>query len=311
MTRLRLICAVVFALGVNLILTAPAQAHHNPGGILPLVPNTWLIKSVWADGEITWCVDARASAYPGFVGQLQQVNDAAYKPVRVPHRQIPGVYRTEAEALAAGCKVWHTMPDAPLPVGVAGQIHYANRPVTVEYAWRLGYRDFRTTQGHEGTVCGHAMGEHEGYDDDRFVSHFRTYGFWASPWNAPNVMDFGTAVWECQDSDRALIWSWLLPKQVKEAGIRNWRPATEYAYRGQLYYCGGDTLRADRVAVMGQAPDGTYFWTGNHLPVSSGCVELALFSLPGYCFFASTEASAWVEQWTRWEMRNDAAAGCV
>ena len=125
------------------------------------------------------------------------------------------------------------------------------------------------------------------------------------------VMSCGTGVWQLTPYDVETSWSWLLPKPVKEAGIQDWRPSTDYAYRGRLYACGLDTLRADRIAVMGLAPDGTYFWTGNHLPVTNGCVTLSLFSDPGYCFFASTEASQWTEQWSRWEMRNDVGFGCV
>lgn len=298
---------ILFALFTNTFDVKLAGAHHNPGGKLPGIP-TWLIQDIlWERGEVTWCVDQRASTYPNFLSQQRQVVAADYIATGVPAREIPGVYLTANQALAVGCSVWYTMPDEQMSAGVAGQIWYANRPVQVKINWRLGYFDYRTTIGHEGTNCGHAMGEHEGYDDINFLSHLRTYGFWASPWNSPTVMDFSTGVWECTPADVALIWSWLLPKPLNNFyGI-----GSDASHTYLYYYRGAAVGQATRIAIMAEPPDKSgYYWTGNHWPVVDGYVELTLVSDSGWCFYANQEIAPWVESWSRPSMRNDILLGC-
>ena len=319
MARIALVLLILLcAIALIVLTTTKASGHHNTTdgieGKLPLIPNTAMLLNFKRTGEITWCTDARATSYPRFVDQLHEVNNAAYLATGIPHRQVP------FSPDPAVCNEQHTMPDEAMGDNVAGSIQYANWPVKVKYNWRLGFTSWRATQGHEGTNCGHNMGEHEGYDDLRFVSHILTYGRWAPPWNAVTVMDFGThllpqfaplGVWECQPSDVRLIHSWLLPRQVKEAGIKNWQSDNPSKYRGQIYYCGGDTARADRVALMAIAPWGEAFWSGNSFSVTSGCTEIALYSEPGWCFDWSSELSAWVESWAWPQLRNDGRAGCV
>lgn len=130
-----------------------AEAHHND--LLPLVPNTAMIRNLQADGEQAWCVDQRAATYPSFVAQINDVNDEYERRVGIRHRQVPFA--------SAECEIRHTMPDAISCNGCAANISYANWPVTVRYKWQLGYRDWRTTVGHE---LGHGLlGLHEQYID--------------------------------------------------------------------------------------------------------------------------------------------------
>lgn len=281
-------------------------AHHNPGGILPLVPNTAVIRNMWVMGEVTWCVDSRAATYPNFVTQLRQVNNAATAKARIPNRQVS--FSTNPDE----CNVQHTMPDKQFQDGVAGQIKYANWPVVVEYNWRLGYTDWRTTQGHEGTVCGHAMGLHEGYDDIKFVSHILTYNRWAYPWNAPTVMDFGThlvipgGVWECQDSDVRLLRGWLLSPSVAQFGTGRHSDGNAY-----IFYCNGDKGRATRIALLKQDFVYGYYFL-EHIPlVGQGqCQGWLVSGNPGDCYYLNQEITGWKESWNEGELRNDRLVGC-
>jgi len=80
------------------------------------------------------------------------------------------------------------MPDNFDCDGCAAFVEYATWPARVVYNWRLGYTSWRTTQAHEGTNCGHVLGEHEGYDDRAFKSHVLQFGSWA----LPKLQGFGT-----------------------------------------------------------------------------------------------------------------------
>lgn len=217
-------------LGIALWLQSSVVESHHNGGRLPLVPNTWLIQTMLADGEVRWCVDNRARDFPDFLADIQAVNDAATQALGIPHRRIevnvPGSDTLEiakAKALAVGCMILHRIPDNHGCSGCAAWILYSDRPAVVEYKLAViaSYSDLKTTQAHEGTNCGHAMGEHEAYDDTRAVSHIATYGFWASPWNGPTVMDVNSqvavmgGVWQCTANDVRLLCSWLDPNKQR------------------------------------------------------------------------------------------------
>lgn len=240
MKRLLILAAALTCFGVWLLATAPASSHHNPGGKLPLVPFTWLIQTTLTDGEVRWCVDNRARDFPEFISDLRQVNDAATEITGIPQRQIQvnisgsaSLADAKAAALAAGCMILHRIPDAHGCSGCAAWILYADRPAVVEYKLTVisTYNDLKTTQGHEGTNCGHAMGEHEGYiDAGEIRSHILAMGFWASPWDGPTVMDVGShlvvvgGVWRCTENDRRLICSWLDPNGLRFTGCGYQQP---------------------------------------------------------------------------------------
>ena len=267
--KVLIFAALLAAFGIFLIATAPVSSHHTSGK-LPLVPYTWLIQTMLADGEVRWCVDNRARDWPGFVSQLYQVNDAAAEYPGIPHRQIdvdiPGSKSLEdakASALDAGCMILHRIPDNHGCSGCAGWIMYGDRPAVVEYKMQViaSYTDLKTTQAHEGTNCGHAMGEHEGYDDLKSVSHIVTYGYWASPWNGPTVMDVGShfvvagGVWRCTENDVRLLCSWLDPGGERFAGCGFQEPKPPPEWCCDTVYPGWEGT----VARLHQ-PSATWYW---------------------------------------------------
>lgn len=144
-------------LAVGLILLAsgrPTSADHNV--YLPYVPNVPIMQQVIRAQEYTFCVDSRASAYPGFLSQLRDVN--------AEYESRVGIRAREVAFSDPSCQVQHVMlPDFPCGSGAAGCIYYGNWPVTVHYQEQLGYVDWRTTHGHE---LGHGLlGLHEQYAD--------------------------------------------------------------------------------------------------------------------------------------------------
>lgn len=130
-----------------------SQAHHNK--ILPLVPRTAMIQNLIADQEQVWCVDSRAENYPGFVAQIEEVNNEYHTRVGIAHRQVAFG--------SSECEIKHTMPNSTFCNGCAANISYANWPVIVRYKWQLSYVLWQTTIGHE---LGHGLlGLHEQYID--------------------------------------------------------------------------------------------------------------------------------------------------
>ena len=273
-----------FFVGLALLLSTillggqEAAADHNPQGKLPNVPWTVLIQNVEKDAEVAWCVNDVGTNYPNFVSQLRQVNDAAQARTGIAHRQVAW-----GTPQVTGCEVQHNALWNHSCDGCAAWIMYAEWPVRVEYKISLGYTDWRSTQAHEGTNCGHAMGEHEGYDDVNFRSHKNTYGTWASPWNGPTVMDVGTGVWECTEADYMVMAQWLTfwwvqavdpcasvgPNQdnlrwypCKGGGV--WETPdgnTFYPPHGFWYYsaCNTDRLRWDNYAGEWKTPGSASF----------------------------------------------------
>ena len=174
-------------------LVGIAQADHGERecgddgskACLQLFPTQLLVRSVWMQGAVPWCVDQRAANYPDFVAQLHQVNNQHAAAGGLGHRQVAGTYETDDAALAAGCFVRHSMPDDLQCGGCAGQVWYGNWPVRVEYRWQLGYKRWLSTASHE---LGHAEClEDEHYDKAAFRSWYLTYGYWQH--GAPTVMD--------------------------------------------------------------------------------------------------------------------------
>lgn len=192
-------CLTVVALAFLLFaICAPreADAHHTGrdcgGGsqkCLPLLP-TAFVRNLWATGEMVYCLDNRAAAYPGFSNQVDEVATHIASTLGISQRRVG--FGTPS---TTGCWVQLTMPDNHGCSGCAAWIHYANSPALVEFKYQLGYTSWRSTIGHE---LGHLFGIHEQYLDDSFQSHILTRGYWASDGapgrvGSPTVMDFGTS----------------------------------------------------------------------------------------------------------------------
>jgi len=133
------------------------EADHNIR--LPGIPNTPAIQNFLSDGVLTWCVNASGANYPGFVAQIQEVNDAATQDLKgvVTHQQVPYV-----EGNAVACEVNHRMLSTEFCATCAANVRYANWPVVIQYKKRLGYTDWKSAVGHE---MGHVYGLHEQYID--------------------------------------------------------------------------------------------------------------------------------------------------
>lgn len=188
---LRIAIAAWLAVVVFAICQSRADASHSV--YLPLTPNTPLMQQVIKNQSYTYCLDNRASAYPNFRTQLQDVNAQYEERVGIHAREVavdmPASLSLQEKfnvATAAGCHVIHAMPDVHGCGGsCAAWIGYANNlgAVYIEYKWQLGYTDWRSTHGHE---LGHGLlGLHEQYQD---------FGSIVCTRRTDTVMDCGSGV---------------------------------------------------------------------------------------------------------------------
>lgn len=146
------LAAILFVVGVLLVVTAPAKADHLT--YLPLVPNTPLMREVATTQGYTFCFNDRANAYPGFVAQVREVTQA--------YTRLAGIKAREV-GYDSSCQVRHEMLDSHPCSGCAAWILYANSPVSIQYKASVGYVSWQTTIGHE---LGHGLlGLHEQYRD--------------------------------------------------------------------------------------------------------------------------------------------------
>ena len=288
MNRLRY--AAIFVLAfclVALLLSGPAQADHQQ--VLPGVPSK-VMKRVIERGYLTYRLDDAASAYPGFRAQASQVAIAGYE----------GLGIDAVEVFSGTPDIWLTMPaDATFTStcgqGAAGCIYYWADPVMIYFRRALLYADWKTTIAHEGINYGHAMGEHEQYyDNGRFeCKASATY----------TVMSCGTGVWRPQQYDLDVVRSLMVPKKVSGFYGMSYLPD-----RVEAYWCGGDTARATRVAIMVISPDGTPYFSGVHLPVFAGCFSTVIIGDPGWCIEINFENAF---SWKVGAQRNDTRLGCL
>lgn len=298
--------AVLLAIGfVKEVRADHGVALCGPDGqkaCLTAATTAIITNAIYAKGEVTYCLDARSSTYPGFRAQLEEVNVAVYARLRLPMREVP---------FGSGCDIRQTMPDdSPCPSGSAC-VYYSAWPVVIVYNYKLGYTDWKTAQAHEEIHAECTLDEH--YDKVYFRSWFRTYGYWIH--GAPTVMDFGTGVWETTAYDRDRCFEKLLPEPVQYAGIGRHPDQTPY-----VFYCNGDR-RADRVTIMKRdSVFGTY-WAGQYVlgdtgttdVVANGCKGQNITAVPvspGDCFLVNQEISRWWESFIYQDMRNDVEAGC-
>lgn len=227
----RLASATLIAILVILSFGANITSSHHTGvacgaasnlatgdaRCLPLMDRSWAVSELRATGQLTWCMNNRASTYPNLRTQIREVLANHESSIQgIDWIEIGGIYETPTAALNAGCQVQMNMPEVHGCPECGGWIHYLNRPVLIEYNPHRGITFFQTTISHE---VEHLYGVHEHYDDANFLSHRNTYGIWAHGLNrspgtatdAPTVMDFGTGVWRmtaydvkytCQSIDR-------------------------------------------------------------------------------------------------------------
>lgn len=250
-------------------------------------------EAIIKGGEVTWCLNPRASNYPNFRTQVTQVMDDEAAKLGIPHREV--AYPSNPRDIS--CQVRHDMPENHQCDGCAAWIYTQNYPVIVEYKWQLGYWDWKTTAGHE---MGHGtclLDEH--YDKYNFVSYYKTYGKWIH--GSPTVMDFGTGEWALTTYDVARCKETLAPRPIDSFYGMWWEGDRVFGY-----FCGTADTRATRVAIMAVAPDGTPYWSGIHMPAKDACQSFEIKPGAGWCFDINIEnAISWRN------FRNDTRLGCT
>ena len=177
--------------GVSLETSSPAEADHGVvrcGGtgeracILTFSP--FVERIIKQQGEITWCLNPRAAAYPRFREQVAQVTGEQARQLQVTHREVP----YPASQSDTSCTVRHDMP-ANHGCGQCGAwIYLSAYPMLIEYRWQTGYTNWQSTIGHEQGHGFCLLDEH--YDKVGFRSYINAFGRWLH--GAPTVMDSGT-----------------------------------------------------------------------------------------------------------------------
>ena len=250
---------LVAALAAGILALSPDSAYldHN-GATLPFLPSP-VMQQTMQQGYVTYGLDQGASTYPGFAAQVAEVADAGTVGVGIPAWQ------------SSSPDIWLTMPDDQTFISVCGQgaagcILYWADPVIVLYRRALGYSSWRSTIAHEGINYGHAMGEHEQYDD----AAFRCRSIADLVANGPGltVMSCGTGIWQPQAFDVETVHSVVLPQ---------WHNGGRLV--GNTLYYGGSDARTTRVAIVLQTYLGYQFFSGTYAPAVRGCVAIVCGSV--------------------------------
>jgi len=272
---------------VGLLLSGPAQADHNRW--LPGIPSKVMNKAI-ERGYVTYRLDETTAAYPNFRLQAAAVAQAGLNGVGIEAREIT----------SGTPDIWLTMPTDSTFIstcgqGAAGCIYYWADPVMIYFRRSLLYVDWKTTIAHEGLNYGHTMGQHEQYFDNGTFSCKASATY--------TVMSCGTGVWRPQPYDIETVWAFIVPFKI--SGFYGF----SYLSTGVLgYWCGMDTVRGTRVAIMAKAPDGSIYWSGVHRNVKTGCDSMMIEGGPGWCYLVSQENGF---NWQRGELRNDTEIGCL
>lgn len=222
----------------------PAEADHN-GPVLPFEP-TIVVQRVMQKGYVTYRLDQGTAAYPNFRTQATMIAEDGLANLGIPAYEI-----TEGTP-----DIWLTMPDDQTFInmcgsGAAGCITYTLDPVVIYFRRALLYSDWRTTIAHEGINYGHAMGEHEEYDDRNF--RCLTDRTWT-------VMSCGTATWMAQPFDIAVVRSVTMPSLFNGGSLF-----------GSTAFYGGSDSKTTRIAVFYETYAGFLFFSGHYLPPVVGC----------------------------------------
>lgn len=261
---------------------------------LPGIPDTPAVRNIWSDGELTWCLDSRASKYPGFRSQVIQTLNDSYDRIGVRHREVSfgGVFET-------GCEVQHRMPDNFSCNGCAANVAYANWSVVVQYKYQLGYSDWKSAIGHE---MGHVYGLHEQYIDSGGSINC------GNP-KTVSVMDCGAPqLWQLQPFDIDNLKGWLYPPYIGERGL------AQHEGRWFAWWCGGDPnpSRSTLTAVMYLDPNGAFYWSGLSYGVAyPACQnhETWVYCIPGRLIYLNQQMAGWPDASWDPSLRNDALLG--
>ncbi|MDP3893902.1 hypothetical protein [Nocardioides sp.] len=246
-----------------------ANAHHIWPPILPspqggTVANnlTPVMQQAIERGYVTYSFEASASAYPNFRTQAADVAIAS-----------AFVIGLEAREVASGGDIWLTMPSDSqfidiCKAGAAACIQYWDEIVIIYFRRALLYSDWRSTIGHEGLNDGHAMGQHERYNDTNFTCI-------TNP-NPPTVMSCGSGIKYPTIWDRDVIWQILVPDLPSDAFTfesNGWLWVTYNGLRadaGAAHWNEKRLNNVTRVAIFYRDISFGWAWTGYYGPAVSG-----------------------------------------
>lgn len=194
----------------------PAHADHNgpwlPGDMMDYPAQQRMI----ARGEVRYCFDAVAAAYPNARSQAASVTTYAASRGVLPAREV--AYGPDCDIKLQGPN--HISFVQTCGSGAYGCIYYWHDPVDIyiDLQGGHGYYYNDSTFCHEGINTGHAMGLHEQYNDRTFTSNGKTW----------TCMDFGVVqpgdslgrhVWALPDWDRDRIWNQFVPDAPARVGL--------------------------------------------------------------------------------------------
>ena len=254
--RLLTLIAIASLAGAVIGLLFPLAAHsdHN-GPTLPGIP-TAVMSRVKAQGFVTYRLEANAAAYPNFRVQAQDVALAGVRLVGIDAWETTGQP-----------DIWLTMPDDLTFINTCGSraaacIVYQADPIIIYFRRALLYSDWRSTIAHEGINYGHAMGEHEQYDD----RNFRCRSLAELQLNGPGatVMSCGFPyLWEAQPFDIQTVQSVMFPQRFDGGALD-----------GLTVWHGGSDQHTTRIAVFYRTYLGYLFFTGQYAVPVKGCTVI-------------------------------------
>lgn len=162
-----------------------------------LLTNSAFVDQYMKPGAlVTFCYDARASGYPGFVQQTTKVLQGYADFLGFTIRQVP----MPAKQTDMGCVLRNEMPAVHGCPKCGAWVYVSLLPMIIEFNWQAGYTQWESTDGHE---LGHGLClEDEHYDKPGFRSFILTFGYWIKGY--PTVMDIGT--WQLREYSPLGIW---------------------------------------------------------------------------------------------------------
>ena len=190
--------ALFIALTAWLCLVGSASLHHISPPILPGVP-TAVHNRILQRGVVLYELCTSVEEYPNFVAQTEDVTAAAQKVIGLPARRVVAGEKADVYICFPNDAEFVRVCTA----GAAGCILYWGDPQIIYMRRALLYSDWRTTISHEGINVGHAMGEHERYDDINFKCIVAPV--------PPTVMSCGSGIWVATAFDRDVIWQLFVP----------------------------------------------------------------------------------------------------
>ena len=254
----RFVALLLVILGFSLMVP-DVSAHHTPNGILPGLP-TPVIKRMYQRGYVTYALDAATASYPNFRTQAADVARANLGTLTLLAIEV---------ALSNQPDIILQMPDDTTFINTCGKgaaacIYPWADPIPVYFRRALAFYDWKSTLGHEGLNNGHAMGQHEMYNDTTFT---------CLPDRIWTTMSCGTGTWYAGQYslyDVYNLWNLHVPDlpsyaQSFVAGEYFWIEWNGLRQDGGAAHFGSNKLdNVSQIAIFFSDDGGsTWRWTGD------------------------------------------------